>query len=82
MQCLQYLFYHLLSLQNIEYVWKGIKTFSDPKNSTAPGPRTPVLKFLDPPLQWSFLKIYIRQTIVVFVIAIISILLVYAFHRA
>ena len=27
------------------------KQISDPKNSTAPGPRPPVLKFLDPPLK-------------------------------
>ena len=30
-----------LTKKNIEYVWKGIKTFSDPKNSNAPGHPTP-----------------------------------------
>ena len=30
-----------------------IRLCSDPKNSTAPGPRPPVLKFLDPPLSAS-----------------------------
>ena len=32
--------------KNIEYVWKGFKTFSDPNNSTAPGhPPTPGFVF-------------------------------------
>ena len=29
---------------------RASKQTPDPKNSTAPGPRPPVLKFLDPPL--------------------------------
>ena len=36
---------------HIGYVWRGIKTNPRPKTSTAPGPRPPVLKFLDPPLE-------------------------------
>ena len=42
---------HYSYYENIGYVWKGIKTSHRPKNSTAPGPRPPVLKFLDPPLE-------------------------------
>ena len=48
-QCLQYVFYSLLLLQNIGYTCvKGHQ--NRPKNSTAPGPRRPILKFLDQPL--------------------------------
>ena len=46
-QCLQYVFYSLPLLQNIGYTCvKGYR--NRPKNSTAPGPRPPILKFLDP----------------------------------
>ena len=41
-------FIHYSCYKHIEYVWRGIKTTPRPKNSTAPGPRPPVLKFLDP----------------------------------
>ena len=48
-QCLQYVFYSLLLLQNIGYTCvKGYQ--NRPKNSIAPGPRRPILKFLDQPL--------------------------------
>ena len=43
-------FIHYSCCKHIGYVWRGIKTNPRPKNSTAPGPRPPVLKFLDPPL--------------------------------
>ena len=45
--------YNVYNMYIIDYsyfVWKGIKTSYRPKNSTAPEPRPPVLKFLDPPL--------------------------------
>ena len=50
MQCLQYVFYSLLPIQKHRVRMKDIKTIFRPKNYTAPGPRAPVLKFLDPPL--------------------------------
>ena len=51
-QCLQNVPYSLLSLQNIMSMCEGptSKQTPEPKNSTAPGPRPPILKFLDPPL--------------------------------
>ena len=33
---------------------RASKQTSDQKNYTAPGPRPPVLKFLDPPLDYNF----------------------------
>ena len=48
-------FIHYSCYKHIEYVWRGIKTNPSPKNSTAPGPRPPVLKFLDPPLGPAFI---------------------------
>ena len=41
-------FIHYSCYKHIGYVWRGLKTNPRPKNSTAPGPRPPVLKFLDP----------------------------------
>ena len=41
-------FIHYSCYKHIGYVWRGIKTNPKPKNSSAPGPRPPVLKFLDP----------------------------------
>ena len=46
MQCLQYVFYSILSLQQHRVCVMGHHF----KKYTAPGPRPPVLKFLDPPL--------------------------------
>ena len=39
-------------LQKLRVCVRGIKTNPRPKNSTAPGPRPPVLKFLNPPLYY------------------------------
>ena len=54
------LFIILTTKTYIGYImWRGIKTNPRPKNSTAPGPRPPVSKFLDPSLQkQSLLHIY------------------------
>ena len=50
-QCLQYVFYSLFSLRKDRIcMWKGHQNNRQTKNSTAPGPRLPVLKFLDPSL--------------------------------
>ena len=54
-QCLQYVFYSLLSLRKDRIcMWRGIKTIARPKilprPDRAPHPPAPVLKFLDPPL--------------------------------
>ena len=46
MECLQYVFYSILYYKSLGYVYRGIKTNPRPKNSTAPGPRLTVLKFL------------------------------------
>ena len=55
MQCLQYVLYSLRSLQKHRICVKGhqnnLQTY---KNYTATGPRPPVLKFLDPPLNHIF----------------------------
>ena len=37
--------------KHLVYMKELKKQSPDPKNSTAPGPRSPVLKFLDPPLK-------------------------------
>ena len=39
-------------LKHMVCVNRTPKQTPDPKNSTAPGPRPPVLKFLDPPLEF------------------------------
>lgn len=49
MYVLQHVFYSLLSIQKHMVCMKDIKTIFRPKNYSAPGPRPPVLKFLDPP---------------------------------
>ena len=41
---------HYSSNKNIGYVWRGIKANFRSKNFAAPGPRPPVLKFMDLPL--------------------------------
>ena len=41
-------FIHYSCYKHIGYVWRGLKTNPRPKESTARGPRPPVLKFLDP----------------------------------
>ena len=53
MQCVQYVSYSLLVLASKTYgMYEGAsKQSPDPKNSISPGPRTPVMKFLDPPLR-------------------------------
>ena len=43
-------FIHYSCYKNIGFVWGGIKTNPRPKNSTPPGSRPLILKFLDPPL--------------------------------
>ena len=47
----------------------GIKTTLDPKNSTAPGPRPPVLKFLDPPLIGTSFLLAALQGYIIYVVA-------------
>ena len=52
MQCLQYAFYSLLSLQNIQGICEGASKQSScrPKKSYHAGTVPPVLKILDPPM--------------------------------